>query len=94
MGLSQYEETQQLKVEEKGLHKKTACLANRPTTAFTCSKCDRDCHSRTGLHSHKDAAKWVQIYGLLRPTDANDDECNYYVFRSLFRLAYGTCVPY
>ena len=27
---------------QKRLHKKTACLANRPTTAFTCSKCDRD----------------------------------------------------
>ena len=52
LGLSQYEETQQVKAEEKWLHKKTACLANSPTTAFTCSKCDRDCHSRICLHSH------------------------------------------
>ena len=44
-GLSQYEETQRVKAEEKRLHKKTACLANRPTTPFTCSKCGRDCHS-------------------------------------------------
>ena len=40
------------KAEEKRLHKKTVCLANRPATAFTCSKCDRNCHSRIGLHSH------------------------------------------
>ena len=51
VGLSQYEETQRVKAEEKRLHKKTVCLASRPTTAFTCSKCDRDCHSRIGLHS-------------------------------------------
>ena len=50
--LSQYEETQLVKAEEKKLHKKTVCLARRPTTAFTCSKCGRDYHSRTGLHSH------------------------------------------
>ena len=31
---------------------KDCILASRPTTAFTCSKCDRDCHSRIGLHSH------------------------------------------
>ena len=35
VGLSQYEETQRVKAEEKRLHKKTVCLANRPTTAFT-----------------------------------------------------------
>ena len=52
VGLSQYEETQRVKAEEKRLHKKTVCLASRPPTAFTCSKCDRDCHSRIGLHSH------------------------------------------
>ena len=49
VGLSQYEETQRVRAEEKRLHKKTVCLASRPTTAFTCSKCDRDCHSRIGL---------------------------------------------
>ena len=42
-----------VKVGEKRLCKKTICLASRPTTAFTCSKCDRDCHSKIGLHSHK-----------------------------------------
>ena len=74
VGLSQYEETQRVKAEEERIRKKTVCLASRPTTAFTCSKCDRNCHSRIGLHSHKtDAAKWVQMYGLLRPTDANDE---------------------
>ena len=57
VGLSQYEETQRLKAEEKRLHKKTVCLASRPTTAFTCSKCDRDCHSRIGLHSHNRRCK-------------------------------------
>ena len=69
--LSQYEEAQQLKAEEKRLHKGTACLAGRPTTAFTCSKCYRDCHSRLVFTVTTDTAKWVQIYGLLRPTDAN-----------------------
>ena len=53
VGLSHYEETQRLKAEEKRLHKKIACLANRPFTAFTCCKCGRDCHSRIGLHNHK-----------------------------------------
>ena len=57
VGLSQYEETQQLKAEEKRLHKKTACLASRPATAFTCSRCDRDCQSRIGLHSHNRRCK-------------------------------------
>ena len=52
VGLSQYEEAQRVKAEEKRLHKKTVCLASRPTTAFTCSKCDRVCHSWIGLHSH------------------------------------------
>ena len=52
VGLSQYEETQRVKVEEKRLRKKTVCLASRPTTAFTCSACGRDCYSRIGLQSH------------------------------------------
>ena len=50
--LLQYEETQRVNAEEKRLCKKIVCPASRPTTAFTCSKCDRDCHSRIGLHSH------------------------------------------
>ena len=53
VGLSQYEETQRVKAEEKRHHKKTVCLASRPTTAFTYSKCGRNYHSRIGLHSHK-----------------------------------------
>ena len=52
LGLSQYEEIQRVKGEEKRLRKKTVCLASRPTTAFTCSKCDKDCHSRIGLYKH------------------------------------------
>ena len=52
LGLSHYEETQQIKAEEKRLSKKTVCPGSRPTTAFTCSKCGRDCHSWIGLHSH------------------------------------------
>ena len=70
MGLSQYEETQRVTTEEKRLHKKTACLANRPTT---------DVPSAVGSATPElvftvtaDAAKWVQIYGLLRLTDANE----------------------
>ena len=35
LGLSQYEETQRVKAEEKKLCKKTVCVAIRPTTAFT-----------------------------------------------------------
>ena len=72
MGLSQYEGTQRVKAKEKRLHKKTVCLASRPTTAFTCCKCDRDCHSQIGLHSRNRRCKMAQIYGLLRLTDAND----------------------
>ena len=45
VGLLQYEETERVKAEEKRFRKKTVCLASRPTTAFTCSKCGRDCHS-------------------------------------------------
>ena len=52
LGLSQYEETQRVKTEEKRLRKKTVCVASRPIKAFTCFKCGRDCHSRIGLHSH------------------------------------------
>ena len=52
VGLSQYDETQRVKAEEKRLCKKTVCLASRATTAFTCSKCGSNCHSRIGLHSH------------------------------------------
>ena len=55
--LSQYEEIQRVKAEEKRLLKRTACRANRPTTPFTCSKCGRDCHSRIGLHSHNRRCK-------------------------------------
>ena len=43
--LSQYEETQRVKAEKKRLRKKIVYLASRPTTAFTCSKCGKDCHS-------------------------------------------------
>ena len=57
------------KAEEKRLLKKITCQANRPTTPFTCSKCGRD---ELVFTITTDAAKWVQIYGLLRPTDAND----------------------
>ena len=52
VGLSQYEETQQLKAEEKRLRKNTVCLASRPTTAFTCAQCGRGCHSLISLHSY------------------------------------------
>ena len=51
LGLSQYEETQWVKAEKR-LHKKTVCLASRPTMAFICSKCGLDCHSQIGLHIH------------------------------------------
>ena len=44
--------TQRVKADEKRLRKKTVCLVSRPTTAFTCSKCGRDCHCWIGLHSH------------------------------------------
>ena len=72
MGLSQDEETHQLKAEEKRLHKKTACLANRPTTPFTCVV--GTATPELVFTATTDPAKWVQIYGLLRPTDANDDD--------------------
>ena len=62
--LSQYKEREQVDVEEKRLHKKTVCLASRPTTAFTCSKCGRVVFTTT-----TDAVQWWQIYDLSRPTD-------------------------
>ena len=40
LGLSQYEETQRVKAEEKWLRKKTVCVASGPAAAFTCSRCD------------------------------------------------------
>ena len=89
VGLSQYEETQRLKAEEKRLHKKTVCLASRPTTAFTCSKCDRDCHSRIGLHSHNRHCKMGANLWSLRPTDANDDE-----YKSSMELKHTTYIEY
>ena len=52
LALSQYEETKLVRALENRLHKKTVCLANRPTTAFICSKCCRDCHFWVGLHNH------------------------------------------
>ena len=72
LGLSQYEETQRVKAEEKRLHKKTVCLASRPPMTFICSNCGKDCHSQIGLHSYSKAIQWVQIYGLIRLTDANE----------------------
>ena len=42
VGLSQYEETQRVKAEEKRLHKKTVCLAGMPAMTLICSRCDRD----------------------------------------------------
>ena len=65
VGLSQYEETQRVKADEKRLRKQTVCLASRPNTAFTCSKCDRDCHSRIGLHSHNRRCKMGEFLQFL-----------------------------
>ena len=70
VGLSQYEETQRLNAEEKRLYKRTACLASRPTTPFTCVI--ETATPELVFTAKTDAAKWVQIYGLLRPTDANE----------------------
>ena len=72
LGLSQYEETQRVKADKKRLRKTSVYLASRPTTAFICSKCGRDCHSRIGLHSHLRRCTMVQIYALERATDANE----------------------
>ena len=81
MGLSQYEETQQVKVEEKRLHKKTVCLANRPTTPFTCSMCDRDCHSRIGLHSHnRRCTMSANIWSF------ETDRCQWILFSTIKRI--------
>ena len=52
LGLSQHEDNRRVKAEKKSLRKKTVCLAIRPTTAFSCSRCGRDCHFRIGLHSY------------------------------------------
>ena len=55
-------------MEEKKLHKKTVCLASRPAMAFICCKCIAE----LVFTATTDAAKWVQIYGLFRPRDANE----------------------
>ena len=73
VGLSQYEETQQLKVEEKRLHKR---LHVQPIDQLQPSHVPNMIGTATPelvFTVTTDAAKWVQIYGLLRPTDANDD---------------------
>ena len=71
LGLSQYEETQRVKVEEKSLRKKTACLASRPTPSHVPSVIETATPELI-FTATTDAAKWVQIYGLLRPTDVNE----------------------
>ena len=71
LGMSQYVETQWVKVEEKRLHKKTACLASRPIMAFIHSKCGRDT-PKLVFTASTDTVQWVQIYGLTRLTGAND----------------------
>ena len=98
VGLSQFEETQRVKAEEKRLRKKTVCVANRPTTAFTCSKCVLGTATPESVFTAtKAAAQWVQIYGLLRPTDANDDDALHRKLVSVMpwdqlkQLIFGNC---
>ena len=68
MGLSQYEETQRVKAEEKRLRKKTVDHLQPsyvPSVVGTAT-------AELVFTATKDAAQWVQIYDLLTPTDAND----------------------
>ena len=72
MGLSQNEETERLKAEEKRLYKKTACLANRQLHPSHVPSVIGTATPELVFTATTDAAKWVQIYGLLRPTVANE----------------------
>ena len=72
VGLSQYEEIQRVKAEEKRLHKR---LHVKPVDQLQPSHVPSVIRTATPelvFTVTTDAAKWVQIYGLLRPTDAND----------------------
>ena len=74
---------QRLKVEETRLHKKTACLANRPTTPFTCSKCGRDCHFRIGFQSHNRRCKMGANL-----CSFETDRCQWYIHTHIYIHTY------
>ena len=96
VGLTQYEETQWVKAEEKRLRKKTVCLVSRSITAFTCSKCGTATPELV-FTATTDAAQWVQIYGLSRPTNANgvfDNELMHYLLELMCILSRGVCKIY
>ena len=38
---------------DKGARRKAQNIANRPETTHICDLCNKDCHSRIGLHSHR-----------------------------------------
>ena len=41
---------------------------------FTCFKCGRAATPKMVFTATADAVQWVQIYGVTKPTDANDDD--------------------
>ena len=71
VALSQYDKAQQVKALEKRLHKKTVCPVDQlqpshvPSVVGTATP-------ELDFTATKYAAQWVQILGLLRPTDANE----------------------
>ena len=69
VGLSQYEETTRVKAEVKRLRKNTVDQLHPSHVASVVGTATPE----LVFTATTDAAKWVQIYGLLRPTDANED---------------------
>ena len=72
VGLSQYEETQRVKMEEKILHKKTVCLANSQLRLLYVPSVAGTVTPELVFTVTTDAVECVQFYGLSRLTDANE----------------------
>ena len=51
-GLSDYETSLQGKLEEKRRTRNEARMRDKSPSTFMCTHCQKDCHSRIGLHSH------------------------------------------
>jgi len=51
-GLSQYEESLAQQSKTKRQRRKARSQGDRPASDYTCTQCERDCHSRIGQTSH------------------------------------------
>ena len=71
LGMSQYEERQRVKLEEKRLYKKTVCLVDQLRPSYV-PNVARTATPELVFTATTDTVQWVQIYGLTRLTDANE----------------------